>query len=41
MDIVNFLRENGQMKYNEAMAYYCIRYFDSDEDGKLDFNDWC
>lgn len=40
MDIIFFLRENGVTHYSEANAYYVIKFFDSDEDGKLHYPDF-
>jgi Ca2+-binding EF-hand superfamily protein len=40
MDIVNFMRENGIMNTTEADFYFIIKFFDSDEDGKLNYPDW-
>ena len=40
MDIVRFLRENGTMDCTEADIYYVIKFFDSDEDGKLNYPDF-
>lgn len=40
MDMVNFMRENGQMEVAEADFYFVIKFFDSDEDGKLNYPDF-
>jgi Ca2+-binding EF-hand superfamily protein len=40
MDLVNFMRENGVMGMTEADFYYVIKFFDSDEDGKLNYPDF-
>jgi hypothetical protein len=40
MDMVNFLRENGIMDVNEADCYFVMKFFDSDEDGKLNYPDF-
>ena len=40
MDMVNFMRENGQTEVCEADFYFVIKFFDSDEDGKLNYPDF-
>ena len=40
MDMVNFMRENGMMDTTEADFYFVIKFFDSDEDGKLNYTDF-
>ena len=35
LNILNYLRENGITCYNEADCYYLVKFYDSDEDGKL------
>lgn len=40
MDMVNFMRENGIMTTTEADFYFIIKFFDSDEDGKLNYTDF-
>ena len=40
MDIVNFLRENGTTDVTEADTYFVVKFFDSDEDGKLNYPDF-
>lgn len=40
MDIVNFMRDNGQMWVTENHGYFLIKFFDSDEDGKLHYPDY-
>ena len=40
MDLVNFMRENGVMDCTEADFYFVIKFFDSDEDGKLNYPDF-
>ena len=40
MDVVNFFRDNGIMEVNEADCYFVIKFFDSDEDGKLNYTDF-
>ena len=41
MELLNFLRDNGtQAKMTEADCYYVVKYFDSDDDGKLQYQDF-
>ena len=40
MEIVNFLRDNGLHTVTEADCYYLVKFFDSDEDGKLNYPDF-
>ena len=40
MDIVNFMRDNGQMQVTESACYFIFKFFDSDEDGKLHYPDY-
>ena len=40
MDMVYFLRENGVTDIYEGDCYYLIKFFDSDEDGKLHYPDF-
>ena len=40
MDMCNFLRENGIMDVTEADCYFVMKFFDSDEDGKLNYPDF-
>jgi hypothetical protein len=35
MDFIYFFRENGITKVSEAECYYVVKFFDSDQDGKL------
>lgn len=37
MDILNFLRDNGNNDVCEADCYYFVKFFDADEDGKLNY----
>ena len=38
--VLNFLRENGVHEYSEAECFYLVKYFDSDEDGELNYADF-
>jgi Ca2+-binding EF-hand superfamily protein len=38
-EIVNFLRDNGVLNASEAECYRLLKFFDSDEDGRLSFNE--
>jgi Ca2+-binding EF-hand superfamily protein len=40
MDFVNFFRDNGLMDCTEADCYFMLKFFDSDEDGKLGFPEY-
>ena len=40
MDLLNYLRDNNVYDITEADCYYLIKFFDSDEDGKLNFPDF-
>jgi Ca2+-binding EF-hand superfamily protein len=40
MEILNFLRDNGIHNATEADCYYLVKFFDSDEDGKLNYPDF-
>ena len=40
IDLVNFMRDNGNMDINEADCYFVMKFFDSDEDGKLNYPDF-
>ena len=40
MEILNYLRDNGIHNYTEADCYYVVKFFDSDEDGKLNYPDF-
>ena len=40
LDILNFLRDNNVYHITEADYYYLIKFFDSDEDGKLNYPDF-
>ena len=40
LDFLNFLRENGYMQATETDTYFVVKYFDSDEDGKLTFPEY-
>lgn len=40
MEFVNFFRDNGITKVTEAECYFVLKYWDSDEDGKLHYPDF-
>lgn len=40
MEILNYLRDNGIHNFTEADCYYVVKFFDSDEDGKLNYPDF-
>jgi Ca2+-binding EF-hand superfamily protein len=40
VDILNFLRDNGIHNITEADCYYLVKFFDSDEDGRLNYPDF-
>jgi Ca2+-binding EF-hand superfamily protein len=40
MELLNFLRDNGVHTVTEADCYYVVKFFDSDEDGKLNYPDF-
>lgn len=40
MKILNFLRDNGVHNITEADCYYLVKFFDSDEDGRLNYPDF-
>jgi hypothetical protein len=35
-----FMRENGYMQTTEANFYFIVKFFDSDEDGKLTYPEY-
>ena len=39
LEILKFLRDNGVEEATEADTYYVVKYFDSDGDEKLDYED--
>ena len=39
MELLKFLRENGVEEATEADTYYIVKYFDSNEDELLDYDD--
>lgn len=39
-DFMNFMRENGYMHTTEANFYFIVKFFDSDEDGKLTYPEY-
>ncbi|CDW77960.1 ef hand family protein [Stylonychia lemnae] len=40
IEILNFLRDNGIHSVTEADCYYVVKFFDSDEDGRLNYPDF-
>lgn len=40
MEILNYIRDNGIHNITEADCYYLVKFFDSDEDGKLNYPDF-
>lgn len=40
MEILNFLRDNNIHDMTEADCYYLVKFFDSDEDGRLHYPDF-
>lgn len=40
MELLNFLRDNGIHTCTEADCYYVVKFFDSDEDGRLNYPDF-
>ena len=40
LDFLNFLRENGFNDATEADCYYLVKFFDADEDGKLNYTEY-
>ena len=39
LEVLKFLRDNGVEEATEADTYYVVKYFDSDGDEKLDYED--
>ena len=39
MEVLKFLRENGVEEATEADTFYIVKYFDSNEDELLDYDD--
>jgi len=39
VEILNFLRDNRVYHASESECYRLVRFFDSDEDGRLSFNE--
>lgn len=39
MEILKFLRDNGVEEATEADTYYIVKYFDSNDDELLDYDD--
>lgn len=40
VELLNFLRDNQIYGVTEADCYYVVKFFDSDEDGKLNYPDF-
>ena len=40
IDFLNFFRENGFTDVTEADCYYLVKFFDADEDGKLNYPEY-
>jgi Ca2+-binding EF-hand superfamily protein len=40
MELLNFLRDNNVHDMTEADCYYIVKFFDSDEDGRLNYPDF-
>ena len=40
MELLYFLRDNGIHNKLEADCYYLVKFFDSDEDGRLNYIDF-
>ena len=40
MEILNFIRDNNVHDMTEADCYYLVKFFDSDEDGRLHYPDF-
>ena len=40
MELVYFMRDNGVYDITEADCYYIVKFFDADEDGKLNYPDF-
>jgi len=40
IELLNFLRDNGIHNVTEADCYYLVKFFDSDEDGRLNYPDF-
>jgi len=40
IELLNFLRDNGIHNATEADCYYVIKFFDADEDGRLNYPDF-
>lgn len=40
MELLNFLRDNNVHDMTEADCYYLVKFFDSDEDGRLHYPDF-
>jgi hypothetical protein len=39
IELLNFLRDNGADYVNESDCYYIIRFYDNDENGKLNYSE--
>ena len=40
MELLNYLRDNNVHDMTEADCYYLVKFFDSDEDGRLHYPDF-
>ncbi len=40
MELLNFIRDNNVHDMTEADCYYLVKFFDSDEDGRLHYPDF-
>jgi len=40
MELLNFIRDNSVHDMTEADCYYLVKFFDSDEDGRLHYPDF-
>ena len=40
MELIHFLRDNNIHEMTEADTYYLVKFFDSDEDGRLHYPDF-
>jgi hypothetical protein len=40
MELLHFLRDNNVHEMTEADCYYVVKFFDSDEDGRLNYPDF-
>lgn len=40
MELLDFMRDNSYYDTCEADCYYIVKFFDADEDGKLNYPDF-